>query len=652
MDAAGALVRAAADGDAGAVLEQLRSGVPADAADANGRRALDAAAQHGRLDVVALLLERGAVPHGDGDGPQPIHLAIYGGHAAVVELLLDAGAPVNAPFDANIGSNDRWLGNRVWWFGTVGCSALHVAAGRGHLTVVLLLLRAGAAVGARSADGEQPLHSAARNGHAKVVRALLDHGAAIDAAGRCDSTPLIAAAMYGRAATVKLLLSCGADVGAVDDTGRQAIHCAACDGHTPVARQLLDDGADLEAEDDHGWRPIHYAANGGHLGTLELLLARRAGVGPQDEQGEQPVHKAVAFGRYPAVELLVSRGARIDDAPGLEGLHIAMAWAAQRGHAAVLEAVFRHGAVLGGEPAEGARRALLAALSVVAVRTGRAKVLRVLLRHASGALVAAPHGGAHVHALIGAWFFGQAEALLAAGAELPSPEGLGAEEAAARRGFELWLRLAPAHARQEREEAWQLLLGAACEANRLERGREAAPSAGVHNAQQPPSLAAGGRAASPHGGADVRALISARLFREADALLAVGAELPPPKCLGAEEAAARNGFTLWLREARARVGQERAAARRLLLAATGEASRLERARGGGGAAPSAGAHNAQQPPSLPAGPERAPLHPGAGGAGGWPGAALTAAWWLGCALAVVLALGLAVGVWSPGCLAV
>lgn len=53
-----------------------------------------------------------------------------------------------------------------------GWSPLHEACNHGWLGVAELLLRAGADVNARGLDDDTPLHDAAINGHSKVAHAL------------------------------------------------------------------------------------------------------------------------------------------------------------------------------------------------------------------------------------------------------------------------------------------------------------------------------------------------------------------------------------------------------------------------------------------------------------------------------------------------
>ncbi len=93
--------------------------------------------------------------------PSPAELlaAAEEGKAAAVRKLLDADAALLAAV------NDD------------GDGPLHLAAWQGHRAVVTLLLERGAPVDAAGAGGQTPLHYAVRHGQAKVVKALLDAGA-------------------------------------------------------------------------------------------------------------------------------------------------------------------------------------------------------------------------------------------------------------------------------------------------------------------------------------------------------------------------------------------------------------------------------------------------------------------------------------------
>lgn len=65
---------------------------------------------------------------------------------------------------------------------TVGLNTpLHLAALGGHAEMVNLLLEAGSPVDPKDGRGRSPLHNAAIEGHAEVVRLLLAQSANLDA---------------------------------------------------------------------------------------------------------------------------------------------------------------------------------------------------------------------------------------------------------------------------------------------------------------------------------------------------------------------------------------------------------------------------------------------------------------------------------------
>ena len=105
------------------------------------------------------LLQAGASPHGP-PGDSPLVYAVRGDYPQVVNLLLEAGADVNARqlFNGNI-------------------TVLHISALYGKTGSVAALLAAGAAVDARTSNGKTPLALAIPKGeayhviHTKLLRA-------------------------------------------------------------------------------------------------------------------------------------------------------------------------------------------------------------------------------------------------------------------------------------------------------------------------------------------------------------------------------------------------------------------------------------------------------------------------------------------------
>lgn len=130
-----------------------------------------------------------------------------------------------------------------------GFSALHNAAAMGHVAIVELLMAAGAPVDAQDRNGVTALISAAYHGHASVLTQLLAHGA--DVHHRPQAGPMaLAAALYaGSVPALQVLLAAGADPALPDAFGVNAYEVAERMGRPELsaalpARSVLAGGDD------------------------------------------------------------------------------------------------------------------------------------------------------------------------------------------------------------------------------------------------------------------------------------------------------------------------------------------------------------------------------------------------------------------------
>ncbi len=142
------------------------------------RTLLHEVAGQGNAHIVAVLLRLGADPNAmDGGGHTPLYCVSNAypfdgsARAIVVSLLVQAGANINVRDKAK------------------QCTALHMAARRGNVSVAQSLLACGADTEARDISGDTPLHRAVKCGHVEIAAFLLSHGADMQAKAKNGKTP-------------------------------------------------------------------------------------------------------------------------------------------------------------------------------------------------------------------------------------------------------------------------------------------------------------------------------------------------------------------------------------------------------------------------------------------------------------------------------
>ncbi|MBI4747715.1 MAG: ankyrin repeat domain-containing protein, partial [Acidobacteria bacterium] len=156
--------------------------------DQNGTTPLMWAIYGGHLEIVKLLINKGADPNHKGliylnnskDAyyGSPLVTAAGEGHLDVLQYLLET---------LNLNLEDSEIdkdGKETKW------TALMWAASKGQRTIVAYLISKGAQINARDRDGKKtPLHYAAEAGHLEIVKYLIEHGADPDAKDKDGKTP-------------------------------------------------------------------------------------------------------------------------------------------------------------------------------------------------------------------------------------------------------------------------------------------------------------------------------------------------------------------------------------------------------------------------------------------------------------------------------
>lgn len=227
----------------------------------HGRAPIHTACTSGRLDMVLLLLRRGAeVDFKDKNAQTALHLAAELGNTELCLLLLEeAGASIKCKDD------------KAW-------TCLHHAVSTNSYETAELLIARGVDLSAEEQlHGRTALHMAAEKGLEAMCELLIARGADMYASGDAvySKTPLHLACIGGFVDVVAVLLKRGANIEALSGfLDKSPLHLACEKGHTDCAQALLEAGAGVSCTGatHNGATPLHLAAQFGHPQTAALLL--------------------------------------------------------------------------------------------------------------------------------------------------------------------------------------------------------------------------------------------------------------------------------------------------------------------------------------------------------------------------------------------
>ncbi|XP_040016581.2 ankyrin repeat domain-containing protein 6b isoform X6 [Gasterosteus aculeatus] len=190
-----------------------------------------------------------------------------------------------------------------------GRSPLHLAAYKGHIAVVRILLKAGCDLDIQD-DGEQTaLQRAAVVGNGDVISALIQEGCALDRQDKDGNAALHEVSWHGFSQSVKVLVKGGANAHAKNKAGNTALHLACQNGHAQSAKVLLLGGARPDSKNHAGDTCLHVAARYNHVAVIRILLGAFCSVAEKNQAGDTPLHVAAALNHKKTVRLLLEAGA-------------------------------------------------------------------------------------------------------------------------------------------------------------------------------------------------------------------------------------------------------------------------------------------------------------------------------------------------------
>lgn len=312
-------------------------------AERNKLKDLVRAIRYGEVQPIKDHLRSGGDPDFGEKGNTLLMEAAYNKQLAVVRVLIEGGADVNA--DNGAGDSPLSFAMDKPMFSRTPVPddprVIHQIVGS--------LLAAGAQVKIPpevAAKRSTPLHAAAKSGDLALMRLFLEKGAEVEAYGRYDATPLTEAINKGRLSAVKLLLRSGAKAKPADPSrGQVPLIQAVSQGSIELSMYLYQTkkagnepneveikkmeskwfglidtlvtaGAELGAKDDRGNPVLFTAINGGYPPMLKKVLSKKAKLTSRNEKGESALHYLAGLHRLkepdliPLAKILIERGAK------------------------------------------------------------------------------------------------------------------------------------------------------------------------------------------------------------------------------------------------------------------------------------------------------------------------------------------------------
>nr|XP_020026070.1 ankycorbin isoform X1 [Castor canadensis] len=215
------------------------------------------AIENGDAEKVASLLGKkgaNATKH-DSEGKTAFHLAAAKGHVECLRVMVTHGVDVTAQ-------------------DTTGHSALHLAAKNGHLECIKKLLQSKCPAESIDSSGRTALHYAVAQGCLQAVQILCEYKSPINLKDLDGNIPLLLAVQNGHSEVCHFLLDHGADVNSRDKNGRTALMLACEIGSSNIVEALIKRGADLNLVDSLGHNALHYSKLSENAGIQSLLLSK------------------------------------------------------------------------------------------------------------------------------------------------------------------------------------------------------------------------------------------------------------------------------------------------------------------------------------------------------------------------------------------
>ncbi|KAF5296333.1 hypothetical protein FQA39_LY12550 [Lamprigera yunnana] len=294
-----------------AVIENKRSiakllienGADVHVRDIWGEYILHSAVRNGFDEIIEDILDSGFdIDKKSDEEHTALRVAVHNGDIDVVELLISKGACITNDYYVHIAIENKYIElalkfihdkTRLYVKDIFENTPLHSALMSESVFLSKLLLKD--AIFMNYLDDEfNYTHYAAKLGNSDLLSTLLEYGFDIDEKDDRDETPLTAALSNCNFATARFLLSKGADPKIYENEYFSVLYCVE-DGENDLLLIMIQKGVNLNLQNSQGVTALMSAIEKEQYTTVKLLLENGADANLIDNQGKTALRYAVDY---------------------------------------------------------------------------------------------------------------------------------------------------------------------------------------------------------------------------------------------------------------------------------------------------------------------------------------------------------------------